>query len=139
MRWHRQPREEHSPKLQALPPHRQAHQALLDRFDEQAELYGELDLAVLHPPTFDLGADGSVDLVLNLRNTHGMIRAGAAEEEALLQTQAQMAVRLPYWQSELPLRTRPTARESRRQIATLLGSARIPKKAPTLLHKMQTQ
>ena len=57
-----------------------AHQALLDRFDEQAELYGELDLAVLHPPTFDLGADGSVDLVLNLRNTHGMIRAGAAEE-----------------------------------------------------------
>lgn len=57
-----------------------AHQALLDRFTEQADLYGDLDLAVLHPPTFDLGAAGSVDLVLNFRSTHGMIRAGAAEE-----------------------------------------------------------
>ncbi|CAM9839749.1 unnamed protein product [Discosporangium mesarthrocarpum] len=56
------------------------HKALLDRFEEQADLYGDLDLAVLHPPTIELGADASVDLVLNFRNTHGMIRAGAAEE-----------------------------------------------------------
>lgn len=57
-----------------------AHQALLDRFAEGSERYGDLELAVLHPPTIALGPDESVDLVLNFRNTHGMIRAGAAEE-----------------------------------------------------------
>ncbi|MEM9175710.1 MAG: methyltransferase [Myxococcota bacterium] len=57
-----------------------SHQALLDRFSERAELYGDLDLAVLHPPRIELGADESVDLVLNFRNTHGLIRDGAAED-----------------------------------------------------------
>ena len=56
-----------------------AHGALLSRFAEQAELYGDLDLAVLDSPTIQLGGDESVDLVLNFRNTHGLIRSGAAE------------------------------------------------------------
>ena len=57
-----------------------SHEALLTRFAEQPERYGDLGLAVLHPPTIQLGADESVDLVLNFRNTHGLIRDGAAED-----------------------------------------------------------
>ena len=57
-----------------------SHEALLARFAEQPERYGDLGLAVLHPPTIQLGADESVDLVLNFRNTHGLIRDGAAED-----------------------------------------------------------
>ncbi|MCR9094015.1 MAG: methyltransferase [bacterium] len=57
-----------------------SHEALLARFEEQPERYGDLDLAVLHPPTIQLGADESVDLVLNFRNTHGLIRDGAAKD-----------------------------------------------------------
>ena len=57
-----------------------SHEALLARFEEQPERYGDLGLAVLHPPTIQLGSDESVDLVLNFRNTHGLIRDGAAED-----------------------------------------------------------
>ena len=59
---------------------KRAHEALVARFREQPERYGDLDLAVLHPPEIHLGRDESLDLVLNFRNTHGQIRSGAAEE-----------------------------------------------------------
>lgn len=56
-----------------------AQQALIDRFAERPDVYGDLELATLHPPTIDLGDDERVDMVLTFRGTHGLVRRGAAE------------------------------------------------------------
>ncbi len=56
-----------------------AQDALVKRFEEAPEIYGELELATLHPPSIDLGEDESVDLVVTFRSTHGMVRSEAAE------------------------------------------------------------
>ena len=56
-----------------------AQQGLIDRFTEAPEIYGDLDLAILHPPTIALGADESVDMVLTFRSTHGLVNRGTAE------------------------------------------------------------
>jgi predicted methyltransferase len=47
---------------------------------EDPELYGQVRLARMAPPeAIELGEDGSADLVLTFRNTHGWIRDGIDE------------------------------------------------------------
>ena len=56
------------------------HEALLERFEKDADVLGDAEIVTLHPPKIDLGADASVDMVLTFRSTHGLIRNDAAEE-----------------------------------------------------------
>jgi len=56
------------------------HQGLIERFANERDVYGDLDLAILHPPTIQLGANESVDMLLTFRSTHGMVNGGYAED-----------------------------------------------------------
>lgn len=50
------------------------------RFAKEADVFGTPTIAKLSPPdSIDLGPDGSVDMVLTFRNSHGWIRDGSAE------------------------------------------------------------
>lgn len=57
-----------------------SHQGLIERFANERDVYGDLELAILHPPTIQLGADESVDMLLTFRSTHGMVNGGYAED-----------------------------------------------------------
>ncbi|MBT8049918.1 MAG: methyltransferase [Gammaproteobacteria bacterium] len=55
------------------------HDALLTKFAENAELYGEPGVVAYSPPqSASLGEAGSVDMVLTFRNTHGWVNEGLA-------------------------------------------------------------
>ncbi len=57
------------------------HQYMLDRFRNEAEVFGVPTLVPLTAPaSIDLGPPGSVDMVLTFRSIHGWIRDDAAEE-----------------------------------------------------------
>lgn len=50
------------------------------RFANEADVFGTPTIAKLSPPdSIDLGPDGSADMVLTFRNTHGWLRDGSAE------------------------------------------------------------
>ncbi len=54
-------------------------QAMIDRFEEQADLFGKAEIIGFSPPqSMYLGEDNSVDRVLTFRNTHGWVRSGVA-------------------------------------------------------------
>ncbi|MFK7896129.1 MAG: class I SAM-dependent methyltransferase [Myxococcota bacterium] len=54
--------------------------AMLERFEKQADVFGAPKIVKMTAPqSIDLGADGSVDMVLTFRSTHGWIRDDAAE------------------------------------------------------------
>ena len=54
-------------------------QAMIDRFEEEADLFGKAEIIGFSPPqSMYLGEDNSVDRVLTFRNTHGWVRSGVA-------------------------------------------------------------
>lgn len=69
-------------KLIAAPPGEAGERAkYLERFktfvQSRPDLYGDIELVVLDPPTIDLGAPGQADAVLTFRNTHNWAQSGA--------------------------------------------------------------
>jgi len=57
------------------------HEAMVARFAAEPETFGGARIAKLSPPeSVDLGAPGSVDMVLTFRNMHGWVRDGVADE-----------------------------------------------------------
>jgi predicted methyltransferase len=56
------------------------HEALLEKFAEKPDLYGEPGIVAFSPPeSASLGEAESVDMVLTFRNTHGWVNDGDAE------------------------------------------------------------
>lgn len=56
------------------------HAAMLERFTKEADVFGEPRVATITAPdVIDLGEDGSADMVVTFRSTHGWIRADGAE------------------------------------------------------------
>jgi predicted methyltransferase len=56
------------------------YQTMLDRFEQEADVFGAAKIAKFSPPTsVDLGAPGSADMVLTFRSTHGWLREGSAQ------------------------------------------------------------
>lgn len=57
------------------------HEALLDKFAANAELYGEPVVVAYSPPqSASLGEADSMDMVLTFRNTHGWVNEGLAQD-----------------------------------------------------------
>lgn len=57
------------------------HAALLTQIIEQNELYGQVKVANYSPPqSRDLWAEGSVDMVLTFRSSHGWVRDGLVDD-----------------------------------------------------------
>ena len=69
-------------KLPGQPSYRyRLTQAMIDRFEEEADLFGNAEIIGFSPPqSMYLGEDNSVDRVLTFRNTHGWVRSGVAVE-----------------------------------------------------------
>ena len=59
---------------------RRGYDAMLERFEEEADVFGSPRVAKLTAPqSIDLGEPGSADMVLTFRSNHGWIRDGGAE------------------------------------------------------------
>jgi len=67
--------------LEGQPEYRSAgYQRMVARFEKEPEVFGSPGIAKLSAPaSIDLGAAGSVDMVLTFRSTHGWVRDAAAE------------------------------------------------------------
>lgn len=58
-----------------------AHMQLLSRIAAEPEIFGAVGIAKLSPPDrIDLGPDGSADMVVTFRATHGWLNAGVADQ-----------------------------------------------------------
>lgn len=69
-------------KVKDQPAYRyRQHQALLDKIDNQAELYGQIKVAQYSPPqSRELWHKESVDMVLTFRSSHGWVREGLIDD-----------------------------------------------------------
>lgn len=69
-------------KIEGQPKYRyRQHERLLKQIDEQAELYGQVQVATYSPPdSRNLGQENSVDMVLTFRSSHGWTRAGLIDD-----------------------------------------------------------
>ena len=57
------------------------HEAMLKKFAEEPEIYGEVGVVGYSPPqSASLGEADSIDLLLTFRNTHGWINDGVAQD-----------------------------------------------------------
>lgn len=57
------------------------HKRLLKQIDEQAELYGQVQVATYSPPeSRNLWQENSVDMVLTFRSSHGWTRSGLLDD-----------------------------------------------------------
>ena len=57
------------------------HQAMLERFETHRNVYNKPGIVTFDPPnTVDLGPDGSADMVVTFRNTHGWVNNGVQED-----------------------------------------------------------
>lgn len=70
----------HDIRIADQPDYRYRQQANMEkRFVEQAEVFGEIEIALFTPPaSIALGEPGSIDMILTFRNFHGWIRDGVA-------------------------------------------------------------
>lgn len=54
---------------------------LAERFKAQPDIFGKVQTVLIEPPTsWNLGADGSADMVLTFRNIHDWVRDGFADK-----------------------------------------------------------
>jgi len=71
----------YDPDLPDQPAYRmRGHQNMLDRFAEQEDVFGTVEIAKLTAPvSIDLGLPASADMVLTFRSTHGWVRSEGAQ------------------------------------------------------------
>ena len=59
---------------------RRGYENMLTRFEHESDVFGKPRIATISAPdTIDLGPDGSADMVLTFRSTHGFLRANGGE------------------------------------------------------------
>ena len=69
----------YDPDVEGQPEYRyRQHQVLLDRVKNEADLYGQVQVATYSPPeSTDLWEENSVDMVVTFRSSHGWTRTGS--------------------------------------------------------------
>ena len=72
----------YDPDVEGQPEYRyRQHQVLLDRVKNEADLYGQVQVATYSPPeSTDLWEENSVDMVVTFRSSHGWTRTGMIDD-----------------------------------------------------------